>query len=172
MSRRIRVTAAMLGAIGALACEGTSPSEPAPHPRPLTGMWSVTHVGGAAMPNAVLYLFDPATLNGQEVSVHWVVDSSQIVFEAGGGYEHRTWVTEWVGDVGGPPLVPAGRLFHGDFGAWTRHGALLEFESGWLQNHRMTGAYADDGVLRMQHGFTHGDSAVAFRYGRGGSPEN
>ena len=170
MSARIKAAAAMLLMIA--ACDSTTPAEPQPQPQPqpLTGSWSVTHVRGSAMPGAVLYVFDPATVNGREVSVHVLVDSSRLVIEAGGRYQHQTWATEWVGEVGGPPVTPSVRWFHGDFGQWTRTGSALEFESEWLQNHRMTGTYADDGILRMQHGFSHGDSAVAFQYGRVAAP--
>lgn len=173
MSARMKAAVAVL-VMAAAACDSTTPAEPhpqpGPEPQPLAGSWSVTHVRGVAMPGAVLYVFDPATVNGRESSVHVLVDSSRLVITADGRYQHRTWATEWVGEVGGPPVAPWARWFHGDFGVWTRAGNALEFESGWLQNHTMTGTYADDGILRMQHGFSHGDTPVAFRYGRTAAP--
>lgn len=165
MYTRTRAGTILLVMIASVACNGNGPAgpDPQPQPQPLEGDWAVTHVRGAVVP-APLYVFDPTVLDGREVSVHFVVDSARIVIEAGGRYEHRVWVTQWLGEVGGPPLEPTLRFFHGDFGEWIRDGTALEFESHWLMNHRMTGSYASDGVLHMRHGFSHGDPQVQFRY--------
>jgi hypothetical protein len=127
------------------------------------GTWRAASVNGSAVPGR-LYLFDPTELYGQEVSVHFIVDSAKIALHPTGRYTHQIWVGHWVGEVGGPPLARTLGLFHGDHGAWTRTGAVLEFESQWLQNHRMTGSYGSDGVLRMEHGFSHGDETAPFAY--------
>ena len=166
MANRISIAGAMLlvGIAGA-ACDGGGATEPNPQPFPLGGAWAATHVLGLPMPGS-MYVFDPDIVDGKAVSVHFVVDSSKLVIEPAGRYEHRVWVTQWLGDVGGPPVVPTLKFFHGDFGEWSRAGAQLSFESHWLMNHRMTGVLGTDGILHMQHGFSHGDPPVEFRYGR------
>ncbi|HEX2168487.1 MAG TPA: hypothetical protein VHG09_14730 [Longimicrobiales bacterium] len=151
--------------IVAAGCDGEAPAEPVPQPQPLEGSWEATSVRDGDVPG-VLYVFDPTSVDGREVSAHFIVDSSRLVIERAGRYEHRVWVTQWLGDVGGPPVERTLRFFHGDFGEWSRDGAALRFESHWLMNHRMTGSFGTDGVLHMQHGFSHGDPPVAFRYGR------
>lgn len=131
----------------------------------LTAEWRATHVRGQPVPDA-MYTWPVDSIGGEPVSVHWVVDSARIALHPTGRYVHRVWVTQWVGDPGGPPLHPTLRFYHGDFGEWNRSGTSLGFVSHWLQNHTMTGSFGTDGVLRMEHGFSHGDTAVDFRYGR------
>jgi hypothetical protein len=131
----------------------------------LSAAWAATHVNGQAMPGP-LYLFDPDTLYGVPVSVHFIADSARLVILPNGRYRHSIWVSHWVGLPGGPPLERTLRLSHSDHGEWTRSGSGLEFESHYLQNHRMTGSFGEDGLLRMQHGFSHGDPPVPLVYGR------
>ena len=167
MSKQIAVTAVLLLTLAGAGCDGGNPSEPEPRPTPqptLPGAWGATHVRGRALPD-VMYLFDPTTVDGQDVSAHFIVDSAKLTLDSIGGYQHRLWVTQWLGEPGGPPLYPTLRFFHGDFGEWSRAGTELSFESHWLQNHRMTGTFGTDGVLRMRHGFSHGDPRVEFLYG-------
>ena len=171
MKRIASAVAALLLTLACVACDGPAPSEPEPQPAPqpspppsLPGAWHATHVRGRALPD-VMYLFDPTTLNGQDVSAHFVVDSAKLTLDSIGGYQHRLWVTQWLGEPGGPPLYPTLRFFHGDFGEWSRAGTELSFESHWLQHHTMTGTFGTDGVLRMRHGFSHGDPRVEFVYG-------
>lgn len=163
VGRALLVAAA---AAALLACED-SPAGPPDNEAPaLHGSWRASLVNDVAVPNA-MYVWDPVTHGGEEVSVHLVVDSAVIVIDTlSNRYSHDIWVSEWIGQPGGPPLTLNARFHHGDIGELSRMGEDLEFESGWLQNHRMTGGFGADGVLRMQHGFTHGDSAVAFVYGR------
>jgi hypothetical protein len=47
-----------------------------------------------------------------------------------------------------------------------RVGEQLNLESAWLQNHRITGIFGADGVLRLQHGLGHGEEPMEFGYGR------
>src|SRR5690606_40889379 len=105
MIARLGAAAAALFMIAA-ACDSRSPSEPQPQPQPLIGPWSVTHVRDAAMPGAVLYVFDPAIVDGADVSAHFVVDSAKLIITADGEYTHRIRVTQWLGAVGGPPVTP------------------------------------------------------------------
>jgi hypothetical protein len=169
MTRRMVVIALLLTTAAAACEEGSGPSEPpAPQPLPapvVTGEWDVTHVRDMPLPAAV-FVEDTTTLDGRLLSVHFVVDSARIRVDAGGRYVHRVWATEWHGDPWGPPRVRIFQWYHGDFGAWQRDGVNLSFESEWLMNHRMTGTFAADGVLRMEHGFSPGDAPVPFRYGR------
>lgn len=141
-----------------LATARATPPAPA-----ITGARRATHVGGQPLP-ARLYLIDLDTLYGQPVSVHMIVDSAFLAVHANGRYVHRVWVSEWIGQPGGPPTQLNARLSHNDHGEWLRGLAAVQFESAWLQNHRMTGTIGADGVLRMQHGFTHGDPPAEFRY--------
>jgi hypothetical protein len=136
-----------------------------PPPATPAGAWRAVGVNGSAVPGR-LYLFDPTELNGQPVSVHFIVDSAKVSLHPTGRYTHQIWVGHWVGVVGGPPLVRTLGLMHGDHGQWMRSGDAIEFESHWLQNHRMSGAYGSDGQLRLEHGFSHGDEAAPFIYAR------
>jgi hypothetical protein len=165
MTRRTSYTAAVLLLSALSACDSAGPADPEPLPPQLTAAWRAVDVLGAPVPSA-MYVFDPVFLDGEEMSVHFVVDSAHLTISPTGRYDHHVWVTEWRGAVGGPPATVFARWHHGDFGAWEQSGTALSFESEWLMNHRMTGSFGQDGVLHMEHGFTHGDPPVALRYGR------
>lgn len=157
------LTAMILVAAAAAACDGTSPTEQPP-PEGVAAKWEATHVRGAALPD-VLYRFDPDVVDGEIVSVHIILDSARLVIHDDGRYEHRIWASHWVGEPGGPPQERTLRFHHGDHGFWSDEDGALRFESNYLQNHRMTGALGASGALEMQHGFTHGDPPVSIRYG-------
>lgn len=158
------MSAALVLSASAAAC-GEDPAQVPVPPSDVAATWQVTHVRDGAVPD-VLYLFDPEVVDGRVVSVHFILDSAELLIRADGRYEHRVRVSEWVGQPGGPPEERAFGFYHGDHGYWTRSGNDLFFESDYLQNHRMTGTIAHDGVLHMMHGFSHGDPAVPLRYGR------
>lgn len=130
-----------------------------------TGTWEASAVRDRPLPDAI-YVFDPTEVDGQPVSVHFIVDSARLAVLANGRYVHRTWASEWIGAVGGPPTTLRIRYGYYDHGDWTRAGAELQFESTWLQNHRMNGELGGPTLLRMQQGLTHGDPPVSFRYAR------
>ncbi len=130
-----------------------------------TGIWRGSSVHGRPLPDAI-YVFDPTIVEGREVSVHLVVDSARFEVLANGRYVHRTWVSEWEGAVGGPPVALRGRYSSYDHGLWSRTGQALEFTSTWLQNHAMDGQLNAPGSLRVDHGLTHGDPPADFRYAR------
>lgn len=136
------------------------PSRPAPG---LVAVWRATHVKGNALP-AASYVFDPVLLDGGWGSSHFIVDSARISIQPTGDYVHQVYASEWSGSVGGGPTQLRARYRHDDHGQWQRTGSSLSLESGYLQNHRMTGSFTN-GVLRLHHGLTHGDEAVDFRYG-------
>jgi hypothetical protein len=150
-----------LGSDGAVSFTASfRPSRPAPG---LVAVWRATHVKGNALP-AASYVFDPAPVDGGWASSHFIVDSARISIQPTGEYVHRIHASEWVGPVGGGPTQLRARYRLDDHGQWQRTGSSLSLESGYLQNHRMTGSFTD-GVLRLDHGLTHGDEAVEFRYG-------
>ena len=164
MKTKLSTAATLLLAGAVWACGDSSPTDDSPPPPSAVAEWKATHVAGVAVPG-LLYLFDPDSINGQPVSVHIILDSAKLVVRGDGRYEHRIWASHWVGEPGGPPLERTVRFFHGDHGSWGGTSDALEFESEWLQNHRMTGALTPD-ALEMSHGFSHGDPPVAVRYGR------
>ena len=136
-----------------------------PPPTP-TGAWLADAVHGRPIPDAI-YVFDPFEENGRTISVHLVVDSIRLALHPTGKYRHRIWYTEWEGNPGGSWHTLRSRFALIDFGVWARTGDALELDSEWLQNHRMTGTFtATTQSLAMQHGLTHGDPPVAFRYRR------
>jgi hypothetical protein len=138
----------------------------APPPATPTGAWLAEAVHGRAIPDAI-YVFDPYEEGGRMISVHLVVDSIKLALHPTGRYRQRIWYTEWEGNPGGTWHTVRSRWTLGDFGEWMRNGNALELDSEWLQNHRMTGSFdAATGSLTMEHGLTHGDPPVAFRYGR------
>jgi hypothetical protein len=137
-------------------------------PRPaaaLPAAWHAASVDGRALPG-VLYHFPSETLNGVPLSVHIIADSARMDILPNGMYSHRVWVSEWHGEPNGPPRERRLHYLHGDHGQWTRTGSELQFESFWLQNHRMNGTVGSDGTVRVQHGFTPGDAIVPFVYAR------
>jgi hypothetical protein len=135
---------------------------PAPGP---WGAWRAEAVGGRAIPAAVL-VFDPTAVDGREVSTHFIADSAFIRLGPTGRYDHVVFYSEWEGEVGGPPVAKRIAWRHADHGTWSRTGDALRFDSGWLQNHFMTGTFGAGGTLRVQHGLAHGDEPADFRYVR------
>jgi hypothetical protein len=145
------------GTIAAVLRRGPPPATPA-------GVWSASALDDQPLP-ARSHLFDPYVEDGQEISVHFIVDSARFTLYVNGTYAHRIWATEWGGEAGGPPQVMRARWNLGDHGEWHRSGALMQLDSWYLQNHSMSGEFGAD-VLRMQHGLTHGDTPLPFRYVR------
>ena len=138
----------------------------APPPASPTGAWVAGSVRGTPIP-AAIYVFDPFQENGRTISVHLVVDSVRLALHPNGQYRHRIWYTEWEGLPGGSWQTVRSRWTVGDFGAWTRTGNVLQLESNWIQNHRMTATFdATTRLLTMPHGLTPGDEPVAFGYRR------
>lgn len=129
------------------------------------GSWRANAVADAPMP-AAIYVFDPFVLEGDTVSVHFIVDSAWITLHPTGRYEHAIRYSEWVGPPSGAPTHLRFRWQWNDFGSWTHNGTQVAFESGFYQNHRMAGEFASIGPLRIQHGLSHGDPPVALRYVR------
>jgi hypothetical protein len=134
-----------------------------PPPTP-AGDWTAAALADVPLP-ARIFLWDPFVEDGREISVHLIVDSARLALHANGRYDHRIWTSEWEGDAGGPPLRLRLRSMLGDFGGWTRNGIQLQLESWWLQNHSLSGEFAND-ALHMQHGLTHGEPPFPFRYVR------
>jgi hypothetical protein len=169
MSRTQRGGLALLFALAAAACgdaAGGPVEPPPPSPAPvLTGAWRAHTVHGQPVPD-VIYRWDPVEMGGRVFSTHFVIDSVFIVISPDGKYQHALFATEWEGEAGGLPHTKkvVYRLY--DHGEWERADGVLTFESGYLQNHRMTGTFGADGVLRMRHGLSHGDEPVDFTYAR------
>lgn len=160
---------ALIVALVAAACgdaAGGLVEPPPPSPAPvLAGDWRAHTVHGLPVPD-VIYRWDPVEMDGRVFSTHFVLDSVFISISADGTYQHALFATEWEGDVGGPPHTKkiVYRLY--DHGEWEATDGVLAFESGYLQNHRMTGSFGADGVLRMRHGLSHGDEPVDVTYAR------
>ena len=129
------------------------------------GSWRANAVANAPMP-AAIYVFDPAVLDGDTVSVHFIVDSAWITLHPTGRYVHAIRYSEWMGPKGGAPTHRRFVWQWNDFGTWTREGLQVSFESAYYENHRMAGEFAPIGPLRLQHGLSHGDPPVALRYVR------
>ncbi|MCC7004232.1 MAG: hypothetical protein IT357_18910 [Gemmatimonadaceae bacterium] len=129
------------------------------------GTWHADAVAEAPMPSAI-YVFDPVVLDGDTVSVHFIVDTARITLLPTGRYEHAIRYSEWIGPKSGGPTQRRFRWQWNDFGTWTRNGIQVAFESGYYQNHRMTAEFAGTGPLRVRHGLSHGDPPVGLRYVR------
>lgn len=129
------------------------------------GSWRLTAVREQPLPSAI-YVFDNYLEQGVLKSIHLVADSARIVLHPNGRYTHRIHFTEWEGAPGGPPATIRYVWQASDFGSFTRRGALLDLASGWLNGMRLAGEFAESGPLRMQHGISHGDEWVAWRYVR------
>ncbi len=129
------------------------------------GAWRASAVQDAPLP-APIYVFDPAVVDGDTVSVHFLVDSAGIRLLPSGRYEHWIRYSEWHGPAGGAPTQQRFRFAWADFGTWTRNGLQVAFESGYYQNHRFSGEFAGAGPLRLQHGLSAGDPLVGLRYVR------
>ncbi|HSG48667.1 MAG TPA: hypothetical protein VLA43_12680 [Longimicrobiales bacterium] len=158
----------ILPLLAAAACGDGSREPVGPEPVPLPspdGTWVAQALRGAPLP-AAIYVFDPDETYGYPASVHMVVDSAHLELQADGRYLHRIWVTEWEGDVGGPPHTVRYRWPLGDHGGWSRTDGSMRLESWYLQNLVMEGAYGAPGVLELRHGLTHGDPPAPFTYRR------
>ena len=129
------------------------------------GTWRADAVADAPMPSAI-YVFDPFVLEGDTVSVHFIVDSAWVTLHPTGRYVHAIRYSEWRGPKGGAPTHLRFRWQWNDFGTWTRNGTQVAFESGYFQNHRMAGEFDGSGPLRVRHGLSHGDPPVGLRYVR------
>jgi len=129
------------------------------------GTWRADAVADAPMP-AAIYVFDPVELEGDTVSVHFIVDSARITLHPTGRYVHAIRYSEWIGPKSGAPTVRRFRWQWNDFGTWTQTGTQVTFESGFYQNQGMTGGVVGAGPLRIRHGLNHGDPPVELRYVR------
>lgn len=129
------------------------------------GSWRADAVADAPMP-AAIYVFDPVVLEGDTVSVHFIVDTAHITLHPTGRYVHAIRYSEWIGPKSGGPTHRRYRWQWNDHGTWTRNGTEVAFESGYFQNHRMAGDFAGTGPLRIRHGLSHGDPPVGLRYVR------
>lgn len=127
------------------------------------GTWRADAVADAPMP-AAIYVFDPFVLDGDTVSVHFIVDTASITLHPTGRYVHAIRYSEWIGPKNGAPTHRRFRWQWNDFGTWTHNGTQVAFESGYFQNHRMAGDFAGSGPLRVRHGLSHGDPPVGLRY--------
>ncbi|MFN0100061.1 MAG: hypothetical protein ACKVS7_15425 [Gemmatimonadaceae bacterium] len=129
------------------------------------GTWRADAVADRPVPSAV-YVFDPAEVDGDTVSIHLIVDSAWITLHPTGRYEHAIRYSEWIGPRSGAPTHRRFRWQWNDFGTWTRTGTQVALESGFFQNHRVAGDFVGGGPLRLRHGLTHGDPPVGLRYVR------
>lgn len=159
----------LASSLAASACGTQSPTAPVPRPGlpPVTavGEWRATAVRDIPLP-AAAYVFDEE-VDGQRMSIHLIVEEATLTLDANGRYVHHIRYSEWDGPPGGPPRTRRFQFAHNDFGEWSRSDVALRTLSGWLQNHAMSGELATSGdVLRLQHGLSHGDPPVSFRYVR------
>jgi len=125
------------------------------------GDWRADAVREQPVPQT-MYVFTDS-IDGREITAHFVLDSARFGLYPTGSYVHVVWYSEWHETAGGPRELRV-RYYHGDFGMWTRTGQQLDTESGWIQNHRMTGNFSGNTVLRIQHGLSPGDELVSVRY--------
>ncbi len=136
-----------------------------PPTEPVLGTFRVTTVRGMQVP-AAMYVFNDYVEGNDTMSVHLIVDSTRLVLRGNRQYEHVIHYSEWVGPNRGAPERRRYSATRGDFGEWTRTGTLLQFESGWLQNHRFAGTVYNSTAMELLHGLSHGDDVVPVRYAR------
>lgn len=166
-------------ALGALmlvaACGGTTdPSSPTPGtptpggpnpglPSTRTQVWRATDVAGTALP-AAAYSFDNEPVAPNRTVLQ--LDSARITVDAQGRYEHRVWYSEWrsANPALGLSYVRVIGLNHYDHGTMRVNGASVQLESGWIQNHRISGSQNGVGRLRLDHGLVPGDPLLNVGY--------
>lgn len=158
----------LLSLVAVLACGDGAAGPVDPEPRPPAspvGAWRATALRGVSLP-AAIYVFDPDETYGYPASVHMVVDSATLELQADGRYLHRIWITEWEGNLGGPPHTVRWPWQLGDHGGWTRDGDSVHLDSWYLENLAMDGDLVAGAVLELRHGLTHGDPPAPFTYRR------